>query len=365
VAATPLLPAPDPDGLWGGSIYGWSRGYTAIWIKGMSDSGNPIVNTVTTAYSDDGVHWQAGPAVYQPDTDVPDVREVYEGPAGLLAVEEVRPCGDSWVTGLLTSTDGVRWQAVDMPKTFGTDRVWDVSGGSTGFVATDTAGKAAWISLDGRDWQAVSLAKPAFARSRIDDGTAFSQGLVLVGSTELTGERSCGATIDPAAPKPPLRMPAVWWSSNGADWVKAQLPGAAAASDLQLSVQRLDDHHLAAFVTYPVLQRVWVSGDGRTWTPLAKSSPLNQFRTNNFCMDPGCLKTDGRNSVQIRAFSPTSEDPYAGGMWLSTWTGDGLTTLTQSGGQPPYDAGADWAVGPTGVVLTNAGRLWIGLPSSD
>jgi hypothetical protein len=50
---------------------------------------------------------------------------------------------------------------------------------------------------------------------------------------------------------------------------------------------------------------------------------------------------------------------------LSTWTAGRLVSLTQSGDQPPYDAWTDWAVGPTGVVVTNAGRLWIGLPSSN
>jgi hypothetical protein len=51
-------------------------------------------------------------------------------------------------------------------------------------------------------------------------------------------------------------------------------------------------------------------------------------------------------------------------MWLSTWTDSGLVTLTQSGDQPPYEP-VEWAVGPTGVVATYDGKLWIGLPSSD
>ena len=73
--------------------------------------------------------------------------------------------------GLLTSVDGVTWQAVDMKKEFGKAVVWNVSGGSTGFVATDTTGQAVWTSRDGQSWRPVKLDSPAFARSRIDDGT--------------------------------------------------------------------------------------------------------------------------------------------------------------------------------------------------
>jgi len=40
-------------------------------------------------------------------------------------------------------------------------------------------------------------------------------------------------------------------------------------------------------------------------------------------------------------------------------------TLAQGGNQPPYDFHTDWAVGPTGVVVTDADQLWLGLPSSN
>jgi hypothetical protein len=318
------------------------------------------------------VHWHAG-AVFQqhPNIDNLAIRGVFEGPAGLLAVEEAGACGDSWVEGLLTSSDGITWHAVDMKKAFGTAVIWNVSGGSAGFVATDTIGQAVWTSRDGQNWQPVKLDTPAFASSRIDDGTAFSAGYVLAGSTELTGARSCGAmVVDPSAtpaPTPPLRMPAVWWSSDGANWVKAELPGAKAESWIQMSVQRLDDHTLAAFDYYDNAQHAWVSSDGRTWKPLAQPVTLDQFISDFYCKIQGCLQTDGQHGIQLQALNASIADPhsYAGGMLLSTWTGAGLVTLTQSGDQPPYDRGTDWTVGPTGVVVTDAGQLWIGLPSSN
>ena len=369
--ATPLLASPtdtpDAPGVQTYSstrqLFGWSGGFVGLSFKSVGMKGEDKVTTTTaTTYSNDGVLWHAGPGVQQQTSDPLVIRGVFEGPDGLLAVEETTACGDSWVEGLLTSSDGVTWQAVDMGKAFGNAVVWNVSGGSTGFVATDTVGHAVWISRDGRIWESVKLDAPVFATSRIDDGTAFSAGYVLVGSTQTTGARSCSG---PPSPIPPLRVPTVWSSSDGAAWVKAPLPGAKAEYTIQMSVQRLDDHTLAAFANYGS-DGVWVSNDGRTWRPLAKPVTLDQFISNYYyCQSEGCFMTDGRHGIQLEGLNATLDNPYGDGMSLSTWTDSGLITLAQSGDQPPYDFGTDWAVGPTGVVVTDAGQLWIGLPSSN
>lgn len=332
-------------------------------LQSVGIEGDDMVTTTTaTTYSNDGVHWHAGPSLQQRTSDPLEIRGVFEGPDGLLAVEETTACGDSWVEGLLTSSDGVTWQPVDMAKAFGKAVIWNVSGGSAGFVATDTIGQAVWTSRDGQSWQPVKLDTPAFARSRIDDGTAFSAGYVLVGSTEKTGARSCSA---PPSQTPPLRVPTVWWSSDGADWFKAQLPEAKAEYTIQMSVQRLDDGTLAAFANYGS-DGAWVSNDGRTWRPLAKPVTLDEFFSNYYyCQNEGCFMTDGRHGIQIQGLNGTLDNPYGDGMSLLTWTDSGLVTLAQSGDQPPYDFGTDWAVGPTGVVVADAGQLWIGLPSSN
>jgi hypothetical protein len=55
------------------------------------------------------------------------------------------------VEGLLTSSDGVTWQPVDMQKEFGKAVIWNVSGGSAGFVAVDTIGQTVWASRDGQN----------------------------------------------------------------------------------------------------------------------------------------------------------------------------------------------------------------------
>jgi hypothetical protein len=366
VAATPLL-APSPNTV--STVAGWSRGFVRFSLETTStELAGPGTTTTTTTYSSDGVHWHSGVVLQQhPSMDNLDIRGVFEGPAGLLAVEESGACGDIWVEELLTSRDGVTWQTVDMKKEFGKAVIWNVSGGSTGFVATDTTGEAVWTSRDGQSWQSVKLDTPAFATSRIDDGTVFSAGYVLVGSTEVTGARSCAYIVgDPSAPPtptptPPSRLPTVWWSADGANWVKAQLPGAKPDYQIHMWVGRVDDHTLVAFG-----QGAWVSNDGQTWKPLAQPVALGTFGGLTFNVPgQGDFHTDGRHGIQLQALDGSVDDPFGNGMSLSTWTDGGLVTLTQSGDQPPYDFRTNWAVGPTGVVVTDAGQLWIGLPSSD
>jgi hypothetical protein len=127
------------------------------------------------------------------------------------------------------------------------------------------------------------------------------------------------------------------------------------------------DHTLAAFYYYDNAQHVWVSHDGRTWKQLAQPVTLTQYISDYWCvtLEASCAKTDGQHLIQIGGLNGTAEDPWAGGALLSTWTDGGLVALTQSGDQPPLDSGTDWAVGPTGIVVTHGGQLWIGLPSSN
>jgi hypothetical protein len=89
-------------------------------------------------------------------------------------VGESGACGESWIEALCSSGDGVSWQQVDTKKAFGDARIENVSGGSSGFVAVDETGRAAWTSRDGQSWRPVKLDTPT--SSRIDDGTAFSCG---------------------------------------------------------------------------------------------------------------------------------------------------------------------------------------------
>ena len=267
--------------------------------------------------------------------------------------------------GLLTSSDGVTWQAVDMQKAFGNAVIWNVSGGSSGFVAVDTIGSAAWTSRDGQNWQPTNLDAAAFASSRIDDGTAFSAGYVLVGSTELTGARSCAAMVaDPSAsptPDAPAQsaggLVVVRWSQLGQGRVAGpQTPY------IQMSVQPPGRPHSGGVrTTSTTLRHVWVSSDGRTWKPLAQ--PVTLDRSGRPSLGTLFPQTDGQ-----------AWDPASGAARHPRRSVCGRNVAVdldrRRAGDPNPERrstalrfGTDWTVGPTGVVVTDAGRLWIGLPS--
>jgi hypothetical protein len=341
-------------------VAGWSRGYVGFSVQVLQLPDWAGDATIATTYSSDGVHWHEGTVLqHRMSNDNLDIRGVFEGPSGLLAVGESGACGDAWIEALWTSRDGIAWQSVDTKKAFGNATIENVSGGSRGFVAVDSTGRAAWTSRDGQSWQPVRLGVPAFARSRIDDGTAFSGGYVLAGSTEVTGARGCGAiTVDPSvspSPAPPLRLPAIWWSPDGGTWTKAELPGGTPAYWVQMSICRANDRTLIAFESYNSDQNsgnaLWISNDGRTWRFAGPSG-----------FYPSEILTDGQHGVLIEVHDPVDSSP--GSTAISMLTDDGgLVAPAQEGDRPPYAWNEQWAVGPTGILVTDGSQLWIGLPS--
>jgi hypothetical protein len=349
-------------------VAGWSRGFVGFSLQTLTASeSRPVatlstsVATIATTYSSDGVHWHDGSVMRQPVSfDNLQVVGLFEGPSGLLAVGASGACGDSWIEALWTSPDGVSWQQVDTKKAFGQAVIENVSGGSSGFVAVDETGRAAWTSRDGQSWRPVKLDTPV--SSRIDDGTAFSGGYVLVGSTEAVGARSCVAYVTdgsaPPTPAPPMRSPAVWWSPDGATWTKAELPGATSAYSVQMHVCRANDRTLVALADYSTDANsgstFWISNDGRTWKSPAAPSGLSTH-----------LLTDGQHGLLV--VDPQDAgvaDAPSGNTSISMVTDDGgLVALAQQGDRPPYNWKEQWAVGPTGILWTDGSRLWIGLPS--
>jgi hypothetical protein len=351
-------------------VAGWSRGYVSLLTQVVTPPDTYFQGTATiaTTYSSDGVHWHSGNVLQQQiASDNLKIIEVYEGPSGLLAVGESGACGTGWIEALWTSRDGIAWQKVDTKKAFGKATIENVSGGSSGFVATDQTGHAVWTSLDGQSWRPVNLNASTFAHSRIDDGTAISGGYVLAGSTQLIGARSCGGLVyDPSVrptPTPPQLMPAVWWSADGVTWTKSQLPGATSAVSIQMTVCRVNDRTVIAFVNQS--DSLWITNDGRTWTAsaqlstaLAQPSGLSRFG----------LLTDGRHGILVGS-SHTNPNNAWNVSDISMVNDDGtLANLAQSGVTPPYggagtDANVRWVVGPTGILAIGESTLWIGLPS--
>lgn len=360
-------------------IYGWSRGFVGfsaqMWLStssGMWDGG-PTVATISTIHSEDGVHWHDGTVLQHPMlNDNLEVTGVFEGPSRLLAVGISGACGTGWVEALWTSADGISWQKVDTKKAFGNATIENVSGGSSGFVATDAAGRAVWTSRDGQSWRSVNLAASAFAGARIDGGTASSGGYVLAGSTVPVGPVSCSpALADPSArptPPPPMRSPAVWWSADGANWTKAQLPDATPAYSVAMQVCRANVQTLVAFESYGsdgnFGSALWTSNDGRTWKSPGWPPGL----------DPTQFLTDGRHGIVLSVVHPADGSSNSEGMSISTVTDDGsMAVMAQQGNRPPYVTNGDsvgkWAIGPTGILWADGDQwssnpqLWIGLPS--
>lgn len=379
------LPSPQPApsiGITSSSfkVAGWSGGFlgfsvqvvAAVDARGYTLYG-PGVATLGVTYSKDGVHWNDGNVVQQPIADPwVTISGVFEGPDGLLAVGESGACATSWIDALWTSPDGVSWHNVDFKNAFGSVTIHGVSGGSSGFVATDATGNHVWTSRDGQSWRPVDFGAPVFAGSRIDDGTAFSGGFVLGGSTEALGPRSCATyVVDPSAsptPAPPMRSPAVWWSADGGNWTKAELPGGTDAYAVSMRICRANDHTLLAYEDYWSDQTygsgLWTSNDGRIWKSLVWPSSL----------DPSQILTDGRHGVLVTDPTVLAGGTYVrdagAGLSTSMVTDDGgLVTLAQDGDQPAYDYSEQWAMGPTGILWMDPAsqsgvvRVWIGLPS--
>jgi len=365
--------AADDQPAWGQfKVAGWSRGFVGFWVQVLAKPDWTGDATIATTYSDDGVHWHDGQVLRQRiSNDNLEISGVFEGPSGLLAVGLTGACADGWIEALWTSRDGATWQTVDTKKAFGNARIEDVSGGSSGFVATGETGRAVWTSRDGQSWRSTMLDTPAFARSRIDGGTAFSGGYVLVGSTEDVGARSCDVIIAsgsaPPTPTPPLRSPAVWWSADGASWTKTQLPGATSAYSVDMYVSRAGDRTLIAWEDYNGPgsgSTLWVTNDGRNWEPLSQNSSLRTYG----------LLTDGRHTIQVDLPTSDANPSQSSEASISVVTGDGgLALVAQSGDRPPtsrpvdlpqgYGWQEEWAVGPTGILVTDGNQLWIGLPS--
>jgi hypothetical protein len=391
--------APTPSGVWksinwaslgtpswaagssGFQVFGWSRGYVGFSIKPNSSTGDtPVDPTVVSYYSPDGTHWKEGQALDTAGAGtqglLQDIRSVIEGPAGLLAVGWSGACGGEYLDGLWTSSDGTSWQPVDTQKAFGQHgaAIERISGGSAGYVAvaSNHSNPGVWTSADGRVWQPVALDAPGFKNSKIDDGTAFSGGYVLVGTY---GTLSCADVriAGPAPTLPPVTA-AVWWSADAASWTRVSLPGATSSSDGQsIWVCRLSDRALlvvddTSSATSSVGRAAWTSTDGRTWRSVTLPADISG--------SPGIsaaeILSDGQRAIVVLPVAYGQKD--ANGfpldhLSLQTFDADyALVTMRQSGNPPSIPNFPSYglvAVGPSGVVVTDGHQLWMGTPSAS
>jgi hypothetical protein len=351
-------------------VFGWSHGYVgfttypALKIYAQPTASNAIWDgndTVVSSYSSDGVHWHKGHTLDVASDDLhwlESVHAVIEGAGGLLAVGWSGGCASLWVEGLWTSVDGgVSWQPVDARAAFGHALLHSVSGGPAGYVAVAYHGRGVWTSKDGRTWQAVAMDAAPFVDSKVDDGTAFSGGFVLAGTS---GVRDCSGstytTPAPGATPSPTPVPvtnAVWWSADSAGWTRTTLPG----SPQRIWLCRVSDRTVLVVGRFSDDgNSVWASIDGQNWTPTEVPADFDQYQ----------LLTNGQRGVVVRLKDgPASVSFFDSNLRLDKLPQNGDVPQVGSAlTQLDTDDGSGYAaVGPTGVVVTDGRQSWIGIPS--
>ena len=267
-----------------------------------------------------------------------EIMDLVEGPTSLLAVgtEGGNTCGDpATYDALWSSSDGVVWRPVRLPKTWASSIVPVVDGGSTGYIAgamdSDRIDRL-WISHDGRAWRAVRMPTSTQGRVEVEDAASFAGGYVLVGAFLDPG--GCGG--------PTLVHPSVWWSPNGKWWARIPLGAARKGADLRITVTRLSDREVVATVGDGARAQRWVSANGRHWTRIAAHSVLDW-----------CLVSDGSRPLCVDTFRRGL--PYI----ATVGTDLSLRPFGQTGSGPMASDGWDptyqIALGPTGVLAVGNG----------
>lgn len=330
----------------GWNVFGWSRGYVAFDTVNTSDD-DSWTEVTTTQHSTDGVHWEVGGQFSQTGsaedysyvTSVDGIREVVDGPAGLLAVGHGEPdCGGrDWAWPIAVSSDGITWRSA---VTELANQMLTIDGGTAGYIATGT--NAIFTSTDGRAWNTVEVKAKAFkGLVELESGTAFAGGFVASGEAN-TPDYGCETSAS-------FLAPSLWWSPDGKTWTRDKVPNATPGSGVQMFVCHFDDHIVVAG-EYPygtAKASQWASTDGRTW----KSMPTPDGSV--LCpSDSGNVLTNGDRAVVVT----DSGSIYSLSDDLK------VAKLTETGDVPP-DEGNQTVLGPAGFITTdNNGDTYIGMP---
>ena len=292
-------------------------------------------------------------------------------------------CGSYWQSSetMLVSTNGAAWTDINETKVFGAGGLGPVSGGGSGFAALGFVDRKQilWTSQDGMVWQRralpaeltqpkASAADPASIDGalvvpgvHLDSGTPYGSAS---GYAPAAGAHYCDAQISNAPP--PVYTPALYASSDGgASWTAVTLPGAVKATDVSLSLIRLDGHTLIALEWYQLADGAsflsWISSDGSNW----KRTSLTTI--GNFPWLTPAQAHDGG------LFFSTESCPPAGycSEVLSLYSlskGGQVVTLDQVGDLPVLQLGLlpdiELAIGPGGILASDGGsNMWLGTRS--
>ena len=288
-------------------------------------------------------------------------------------------CASYWESSetMLISTNGVAWTDVDERKVFGAGGLGSVSGGGSGFVGLGFVAhrQILWTSQDGLTWQQkalpveltqprASVADPASIEgalvvpgARLDSGTPYGSDS---GYGPGAGVHDCVATTSNAPL--PVYSPALYASSDGgSDWMAVNLPGAAKAMEVSMSVVRVDDNTLVAIEwgetdSGTTIWLYWVSSDGSTWKPVS----MDPIATSPF---PTPL-----SSAEGGLLYSTEYCPPAGNcstvLTLYALSKDGqVVTLDQVGDAPAMGIHSEVVLGPAGILVSDGGsNMWLGTP---
>ena len=335
-------------------VTSWSGGFIELdQSPGTDDRGDDVPVTIRASASRDGIHWDAPTTLQTGFSGSFAIRDIVEGPAGLLAL--AYPFGDTCggtetISAMWRSTDGRSWKRVAMPKTFAANGVVAISGGAAGYIAFGGTGHdltrpMIWTSADAATWTTRPLPTVSSGKVVLDQVMSFDRGFVLLGG--VLGEDGCGG--------PAHIRPAVWFSTGGASWTRASLPGASTDPNAWLRMRWTGDH-LLVVQSLPgdsPTGLAWTSTDGRTFASLG-TIPTGELWG---------ATTDGRHNVFILEpdsgtgpFEMTSIDGHGAGAPLAQ-TGD-VPKLSADG--PPIEI----ELGRTGFVAytTDGAESWIGIP---
>jgi hypothetical protein len=330
-------------------MFSWSRGYIVFAeTDNMLDKGP--VNSISVYSSPDGLKWSKPTKLNMTGAEDSGVRNLVEGPAGLLAVgysTYVATCSapDPSVHSLWLSKDGITWSQISVAAAFGT-RPNTIAASSRGYIATGGWNEPElWISADARTWTQPQLPFAIYRSASIDGPVAFNSGFLVYGKVIQPG--GCGGDW--------LSISTVWFSVDGASWSREVLPGAIAASTITTQVNAINGSTLLASetvtdtATNATSGSYWTSADGKSWQTFAPPALAGR----NWA-----LWSNGRRAL-ITTTRPDPADPTAPGTvtWLTLGDDLTVTPLTEIG----VDTGGDCVFGPTGIVCLDGDQISIGV----
>lgn len=274
----------DPATMFDAS-FSWSKGQVAFCQSELPDPNadpnatfdeNAPYITMTPWVSSDGLSWQRGqPLDVGGVTDSAVIRDMFEGPAGLLAVgkgayidSDIQGDWVDAVVGLWTSKDGKAWRRVDFASAFGAPALRGVAASSRGYVSWNlsdqprTNAPAIWLSADGAKWTPVAIRKGDLVGAHVGHVYILPNGYLLAG---WSGE-PVGSELD--------TTPAVWFSPDGLTWRETPLAGAIAVSTMEaFLVTNSPGRYVVRVGTWacgcepPSDDQAWISIDGINWQP--------------------------------------------------------------------------------------------------